>query len=379
MALINCPECGKRISDRAKTCIFCGYPIQEYMEEQKQKEQEQKKDIPIRDDICPQCGNEISPVFRVCTKCGYSQYNNAGKDYENNHKSDDTENEISDHVPVDYSPKSIEQKYESKKTKKKKKHIFSKIIIFLILFYIFIYYADKGKEKYKSNVNETESISDIQTDYSETEINTERITESSITEVETDISNLSFVDAMKIVTSESIANGAYDVLTNKLGFSDVEFDQKLGDTSNYEITANGVSIVITAMDDYYRVFIPDTSYVLYEDGNVLMTAQDIADRTINWADRISYYLMAQEFVKDCLNNPSSAKFPSINTSSDIGMSKNGDMITVQGYVDCKNHFNVTVRSNYTVQFNVINMDSYSYEPLYINIDGDTAGEYTDPS
>ena len=151
MALINCPECGKQISDRAKTCIFCGYPIQEYMEEQKQKEQEKKKDIPIRDDICPQCGNEISPVFRVCGKCGYSQYGNAGKDYENNHKSDDTENEIPDHVPVDYSPKSIEKKYESSKPKKKKKHIFSKTIIFLILFYVFIYYANKGEEKFENN------------------------------------------------------------------------------------------------------------------------------------------------------------------------------------------------------------------------------------
>lgn len=27
MALINCPECGKQISDKAKTCPECGYPI----------------------------------------------------------------------------------------------------------------------------------------------------------------------------------------------------------------------------------------------------------------------------------------------------------------------------------------------------------------
>lgn len=27
MALINCPECGKEVSDRAKTCINCGCPI----------------------------------------------------------------------------------------------------------------------------------------------------------------------------------------------------------------------------------------------------------------------------------------------------------------------------------------------------------------
>ncbi|MDO4976827.1 MAG: zinc ribbon domain-containing protein [Eubacteriales bacterium] len=29
MALINCPECGKEISDKSKQCIHCGYPIAE--------------------------------------------------------------------------------------------------------------------------------------------------------------------------------------------------------------------------------------------------------------------------------------------------------------------------------------------------------------
>lgn len=29
MALINCPECGKEISDKAKVCINCGCPISE--------------------------------------------------------------------------------------------------------------------------------------------------------------------------------------------------------------------------------------------------------------------------------------------------------------------------------------------------------------
>lgn len=29
MALIKCPECGKEISDKAKTCINCGFPIKQ--------------------------------------------------------------------------------------------------------------------------------------------------------------------------------------------------------------------------------------------------------------------------------------------------------------------------------------------------------------
>lgn len=29
MALIKCPECGKEISNQAKQCIFCGFPLQQ--------------------------------------------------------------------------------------------------------------------------------------------------------------------------------------------------------------------------------------------------------------------------------------------------------------------------------------------------------------
>lgn len=29
MALINCPECGKEVSDKAKACIHCGFPLDE--------------------------------------------------------------------------------------------------------------------------------------------------------------------------------------------------------------------------------------------------------------------------------------------------------------------------------------------------------------
>jgi len=32
MALINCPECGKEISDKAIFCIKCGFPLKEYLE-----------------------------------------------------------------------------------------------------------------------------------------------------------------------------------------------------------------------------------------------------------------------------------------------------------------------------------------------------------
>ena len=33
MALINCPECNKKVSERAVLCVHCGFPLSEYLEE----------------------------------------------------------------------------------------------------------------------------------------------------------------------------------------------------------------------------------------------------------------------------------------------------------------------------------------------------------
>ncbi len=33
MALINCPECGKEISDKSEVCVNCGFPIKQKLEE----------------------------------------------------------------------------------------------------------------------------------------------------------------------------------------------------------------------------------------------------------------------------------------------------------------------------------------------------------
>lgn len=50
MALINCPECGKEVSDKATTCPNCGTPLK-------------KK-------YCQHCGERIDSECVVCPKCG---------------------------------------------------------------------------------------------------------------------------------------------------------------------------------------------------------------------------------------------------------------------------------------------------------------------
>ncbi|MCQ2609239.1 MAG: zinc ribbon domain-containing protein [Lachnospiraceae bacterium] len=55
MALINCPECGKQISDKAKVCPNCGYETDQMSSKVK----------------CPECGNELSSQETICPECGY--------------------------------------------------------------------------------------------------------------------------------------------------------------------------------------------------------------------------------------------------------------------------------------------------------------------
>lgn len=44
MALITCPECGKKISDKAEACIGCGYPISKNNKNDKEYEDRIKRE-----------------------------------------------------------------------------------------------------------------------------------------------------------------------------------------------------------------------------------------------------------------------------------------------------------------------------------------------
>ncbi len=44
MALINCPECGRQISNQAEKCPGCGFPIKNYLKDfQKQQDESKEK------------------------------------------------------------------------------------------------------------------------------------------------------------------------------------------------------------------------------------------------------------------------------------------------------------------------------------------------
>lgn len=53
MAMINCPKCNEKISDKASKCVHCGFKLAK------------EKTI-----TCSECGNEISPKKKICPHCG---------------------------------------------------------------------------------------------------------------------------------------------------------------------------------------------------------------------------------------------------------------------------------------------------------------------
>lgn len=57
MAMIKCTECGKDISDKAKNCPYCG---KVFLEE-----------VPVvKVIICSECGTVLSESDKVCHNCG---------------------------------------------------------------------------------------------------------------------------------------------------------------------------------------------------------------------------------------------------------------------------------------------------------------------
>lgn len=187
-----------------------------------------------------------------------------------------------------------------------------------------------------------------------------------------------FLTNLKTVLDPTVSETAYDILKNQIGFSKLEYVSKMGETSNYEIKCDGIDMVLTASDKVYRIFIPSSSYVFYEDDAVKLTAKQYSDRTIDYDKQSRYYIIATEIVSSVLVDPSSADFPSIVTNAgEIAMQRNGSLVAIQSYVDSNNYYGQKVRSNFTVEFVVTDMDSFAYEVKYINVDGQTSGEFID--
>lgn len=65
--LIQCPECGKEISDKADACPNCGCPSSQW----KQEPVEERK---VKARQCSRCQKVFSPKLGACPECGYGWF-----------------------------------------------------------------------------------------------------------------------------------------------------------------------------------------------------------------------------------------------------------------------------------------------------------------
>lgn len=185
-----------------------------------------------------------------------------------------------------------------------------------------------------------------------------------------------FVSDSSEYISEDIAKKLYGIIVNDIGFSNVEFMGKEASDSVWNIYCDDMSVLAVVSDNVYRIWSGD--YTFYEDGTVVMTKQQMNSTRISSDEQSKYYFMAQEIVTQYLKNPSSADFPTIAFSpQDIGMKKKDDIVAVQSYVDATNSYGGQVRSEWTVEFRVTDLDNMFYEVLYVNIDGQASGTYVE--
>lgn len=87
--------------------------------------------------------------------------------------------------------------------------------------------------------------------------------------------------------------------------------------------------------------------------------KDSNGRDETWARTV-----AQDIVSDRLKSPSSASFSWPNETT---VSLSNDTWTVSGWVDSKNGFGSTIRSNYTVKFESSSKSEYAYTIILCRI------------
>lgn len=171
------------------------------------------------------------------------------------------------------------------------------------------------------------------------------------------------------VTSDA-ANSTFDILTSEMGFENIIVNKNTAGTL-FEVKADDYNLKVTVSDKLYMVICGD--YNLYKDDSINYTKSDLEDRKIGNNDS-KYYSIAMEAVSANLKNPSSAQFSSMRECT---MARKGEYVAVQGYVIATNSFGAQTKNDFLVEFRVIDLDTYSYETIYLNIAGETSGTYVD--
>lgn len=170
--------------------------------------------------------------------------------------------------------------------------------------------------------------------------------------------------------NKKTAGNLYNLLRKEMGFGKVYIIQK-SETgkANYDFYADKFTLTV-AFNKNGVSTIKWGFYILYDGKEINIDKQGLLDRQLE--NEFKYYMFAMEIIWDNIKTPKTTEFPDRST---VNMQRKGDLVGVQGYFDSQNIYGALVRSKYTIEFSVIDLDNNKYKPVYINIDGEITGKW----
>ncbi len=172
--------------------------------------------------------------------------------------------------------------------------------------------------------------------------------------------------------TQKTAGNLYDLFYKKMGFKTIDIVQKSKTgKATYDFKADGFNLKV-AFKDGGVSSIKWQFYTLYAGKVIKIDKQGVLDRQL--VDSVKYYMYAEDIIEDNIKTPSTARFPDMD-SSGVGMQRKGKIVAVQGYFDAQNTYGAVVRSKYTVEFSVTDLDANKYKPVYIKIDDEVKGKW----
>lgn len=176
----------------------------------------------------------------------------------------------------------------------------------------------------------------------------------------------------KAGVSKKTAGNLYDLFYKKMGFKKVDIIQK-SDTgkSTFDFSADDYSLKVVFKNDSISS-IKWQFYILYDGKEIKIDKKGVLDRVL--VDRVKYYMYAENIIEDNIKTPSTVKYPGLD-STGVGMQRKGKIVGVQGYFDAQNTYGAFVRSKYTIEFSVTDLDANIYKAVYIKIDDEIKGKW----
>ena len=343
MALIKCPECGKEISDQAEKCPNCGYPIynSNRIQNPRNTYSNVTPPIPPSMNVCEtkKKGIGLGMVSLILSFLGPLTIIGLILAIVNLRKKDSEDKKLS---------------------------VIAIIVSIACIITIGAFQGSAPEEKPDAQQSQQ------QTYISESSEQEEPLVNESTEELSPiELFSQKMSDDCELVSYETAKN-TYDFLQNELGFTNIEYVKNSSGTI-FKINGDNYQLMVIVDDEKLRS-VDCGTYKLYDGENILITKSGIEDRSIE--DSSAYYTIAKDIVSSSLKSPSTAKYPSLAfNSNDIKMQRNKDIIAVKSYVDAQNSFGATIRSEWLVEFKIIDLSTFSYEVVYINIDGEKSGEF----